>query len=368
MTKKSKGLRVAVVLVGLLVAYLFAWPTSVQPVAWQAPESIGYQGSFETNHRLADFEKLSTGDMSGPEAAIEMPDGSVVAATHEGWLVRWPAGELVAQPWVEVGGRPLGLVLAKDGAIWIANAYLGLMRLSAGGELQTVLTEVDGKPLLYADDLDIAPNGKIYFSDASTRFGAEANGGTLNASVLDLLEHSATGRLIEYDPSADQSRVVMDGLSFANGVAVDASGDFLLLAETGAYRVWKVWLNGQREPEVLINNLPGFPDNVHQGKDGRFWVGLTSPRSKPIDDLSDKPFLRRMIARLPEAFRPKPQLYGLVFAMNGDGQVLLNLQSPNGKVYTTTGVLETKDALYVSSLTAPFLAKYSKAELISASN
>lgn len=53
--------------------------------------------------------------------------------------------------------------------------------------------------------------------------------------------------------------------------------------------------------------------------------------------------------------------YGAVFAIDGnDGEVVRNLQAPNGAVYATTGVTETAEFLYITSLTAPFLAKTAK--------
>ena len=40
--------------------------------------------------------------------------------------------------------------------------------------VETLTDSVDGTPILYADDLDIADDGIIYFSDASTKFGAHS--------------------------------------------------------------------------------------------------------------------------------------------------------------------------------------------------
>jgi len=63
----------------------------------------------------------------------------------------------------------------------------------------------DGSPILYADDVDIASNGKIYFSDASRIAPARlasnpAQFNTMGASILEALEGRRTGRLLEFDP------------------------------------------------------------------------------------------------------------------------------------------------------------------------
>jgi sugar lactone lactonase YvrE len=211
----------------------------------------------------------------------------------------------------------------------------------------------------------VVPNGRVYFSDASTKFAAADADGTLSASLLDIMEHGLYGRIIEYDPTSGDTQVVMTDLSFANGVAAAANGEFLLVAETGGYRIWKHWLAGDKsgQSEVLVDNLPGFPDNVHIGHDGRFWVGLTTKRTAILDDLSDKPFWRKVVQRMPEFMRPKVVAYGHVLAINGEGEVLQSLQDPNGKYPATTGAWETAKHLYVSSLTAPVLARFNKSKL-----
>jgi len=99
---------------------------------------------------------------------------------------------------------------------------------------------------------------------------------------------------------------------------------------------------------------------VHLGKNGRYWIGITAPRAQILDDLAGEPFWRSVIQRLPEAMRPQVLPYGMVVAIDANGKVLENLQAPNGAAYATTGVAETDDYIYVTSLTAPFLARYRK--------
>ena len=351
--------------VSFALAYLLLWPIGIKPLAWDAPVNKGYTGEFSVNQKLKSFTKLTMGGMSGPEAAVQSPDGSLISATHEGWLMRWDHGETEGKPLLDVGGRPLGVDFDPSGNLWIANAYKGLMKLSATGDLSTVVTEVDGSAVGFADDVSVAPNGKVYFTDASTRFAAADFDSTMTASVYDLMEHSDNGRVIEYDPISQSSKVVLSGITFANGIAVAPDGQFFLVIETGEYRVWKHWLSGAKagESEVIIDNLPGFPDNIHLGQNGRFWFGLVSPRSEAVDDLSSKPFWRSAILRLPQALQPAAKNYGMVIAINAEGDVLHNLQAPSAEVFTTTGVAETDDYIYVTSLTSTFLARYSKQSL-----
>lgn len=344
------------------IGYLALWPVPIDPQVWDSPEFQGFKGDYQTNQKLDEFTRLTMGNLTGPEAAVQAPNGNIVATTHEGWIVMWEEGDTESQNVIDVGGRPLGLAFDATGNLWIANAYTGIQKLTPGGELELVLTEVDGLPLLYADDIDVSANGLIYFSDASTKFSAEKYKSTLAASLLDIFEHTDSGRLIEYNPQTGAAKTVLDKMTFANGVALSETGDFVLVAETGEYRVHKLWLQGERQgqSEIVIDNLPGFPDNIHRGLNGRFWIGMTSPRSKVVDDLSEKPFWRKVVQRLPSFLRPKVVHHGIVLAIDADGQVLANLQSPGGKAYATTGAWETDDKLYVTSLTAPFLAQFYK--------
>ena len=145
-------------------------------------------------------------------------------------------------------------------------------------------------------------------------------------------------------------------------VAADPAGKFLLVNETAEYRVWRYELQGPDAgtAKVILDNLPGFPDNILAGQQGRFWLGFTSPRLPIVDKLADKPFVRKMVERLPAFLRPGAKHYGHVLAISGEGKVLANLQDPDAAYPLTTGVFETDDYLYVSSLIAPCLARVDK--------
>ncbi len=334
-----------------LVAYLAFWPVSVRPVAWEAPENAGYAGDFAVNERLAKLELIRLNGRIGPEDADIGPDGFIYAATHDGEILRiGPDGKVSS--FAQTNGRPLGLEFAKDGTLYVADAYLGLLAVDRNGQITVLTNQVDdGSPILYADDVDIAADGAVYFSDASTRFGAQANGGTLPASVLDLVEHSANGRILKYDPVSGKTTIFVDGLTFANGVAVNDASDAVYVVETGAYSIWRFPLDGSAG-QVVLENLPGFPDNINNAPDGTFWVGLVSPRNAIMDNLSGKPFLRRVLMRLPDAMKPAPTRYGFVLRMDAEGQVIETLQDPAGHYALTTGAVTLPDGrLAVTSLT-----------------
>merc|ERR1719491_599033 len=73
--------------------------------------------------------------------------------------------------------------------------------------------------------------------------------------------------------------VLVEGISFANGLEMDKEEQFLLYCETGRARVHKYHLQGERagQAEVLVDNLPGMPDNIRLNDNGNYYIGL-NPR------------------------------------------------------------------------------------------
>jgi sugar lactone lactonase YvrE len=354
-----------IVCLALLGLYLAAWPVPVNPIAWQAPEDRGLTGAFAANEALADANAISLGAHEGPEDVTVGHDGALYATTVSGTILRIDRDTAEVSEFARVGGRPLGIETAADGSLLVANAYSGIQRISPHGEVADLLTTINGEALAYTDDLAVSSNGVIYFSDASTKFGAEAWSGTYEASLLDILEHGGHGRVIAFDGRSGESRIVVDGLNFANGVAISADDRFLLIAETGSYRILRHWLQGPDAgtTEVVLDNLPGFPDNVNSGDEGRFWVGLVAPRDAKLDAMSDQPFLRKVVQRLPAFLRPRAVPSSHVIAISGNGDVLLSLQDTAARYPAMTGVCEAGQRLYLTRLFGHELPYVDKASL-----
>ena len=350
------------VVVLVIVLYLLVWPVPVTPVAWKAPPNPGYAGPFAPNERLKEVELLSIGDNRGPEDVALDAQGRIYASTHEGRIVRLQADGSKAENWAETKGRPLGIHFDLQGNLIVADAHRGLLSVAPDGKVKELATEADGIPIRYADDVDVAADGKIYFSDASTKFGAKQWGGSYEASLLDLMEHGGHGRLLVYDPAIGKASTLLKSLNFANGVAVSHDQSYVLVNETGSYRVMCYWIAGPKKDkaEPFIEALPGFPDNISRGQDGRYWVALVSPRNPMLDSVSDSPFVRKMIQRMPAFLRPKAVAYSHIIALDGAGKVVANLQDPKGRYPVNTSVTETKDYLYIGSLMAPKLGRLPK--------
>ena len=299
----------------------------------------------------------------GPEHIEFGPDGSLYTATLSGAILRMNADGTAQETMARTGGRPLGLAFDASGRLLVADALRGLLAVDGAGAVTVLADRVDGTPILFADAVVVAADGKIVFTDATQR-SSPGDFGTFDAALYDILEHSCTGRLLEFDPSTATTRIVAQGLCFPNGVALSADEQSLLVAETGTYRILRIarTANGVDAREVLrtggpgvsvlLDNLPGFPDNITRGADGRYWTGFTKPRSDAIDSMSGKPWLRALTLRLPKALWPVPPTYGHVIAFDEQGRVVLDLQDPAGRLPETSGATEHAGRLYVQSLHA----------------
>lgn len=357
-TKRHLGALGVALAVGL-VGWLCLAPVAVTPVAWEAPPNPGYVGAHAPNERLSALEVLPLGPYHGPEDLAVGPDGALYVAVAEGWILRLPKGADGFERWAPTGGRPLGIEFDPAGGLWVADALRGLLHITTNRELRVVATEAGGVPIGFADDVDITPDGRVWFTDATTKFLPSEHGGTYPASKLDLFEHGGHGRLLVHDPRDGSTTVALAGLQFANGLAATPDGSALLLCETGSYRVLRVDLSTDGPPLAapILEALPGFCDNVQRDAEGRFWVGLVSPRRAIVDVLAPYPGLRAAIQRLPTALHPDARRHGHVIAIDRGGRVLADLQDPSGRYALTTGALTHDGWLYVSSLTEPGLGR-----------
>jgi sugar lactone lactonase YvrE len=355
----------SLIIVGLVLAgaaaYLCFWPVPIEPVSWVASTPPGFTGPYAPNTRLANLRSIDIGNEIGPEHIAIGPDGKLYAAVESGNLLRMEPDGGKREVFANTGGRVLGFDFAADGRMIAADPMRGLLAVASDGRVSLLADRVSSNDRIrYANSIVVAPDGSIYFTDASTRFAPVEWGGTLEASLLDILEQSASGRVLVYNPVTRTIRVVARGFSFANGIALSADGRSLFVTETGRYRIWKVDA-GARDLDVqiespqarpLIDNLPGYPDNAMRGRDGRIWVGLFRPRNPAADGLSQKPFLRKVLQRMPRSWLPLGKPYGHVFAFNEEGRVTEDLQDPTGAYPQTTGATETAERLYIHSLHA----------------
>jgi sugar lactone lactonase YvrE len=283
---------------------------------------------------------------SGPEDVVVDHQGGIICGVADGRLLRVSPDGLRIETVANTGGRPLGIELFADGQLLVCDARRGLLRVCPKqGQVDVLVDAAGGRPVRFCNNAAIAGDGPVYFSDSSQWFGVEHWMG-------DILEHSGTGRLLRRD-STGNVEVLLTGLQFANGVALAPDESFVVVAETGAYRLTRLWLTGPRagSTDVFADNLPGFPDNISTGTDGLIWVALASPRNAILDRLHKlHPAFRQALWALPEPVQRIDRRTVWVIALDTNGRVVHDLQTSVPNYHMVTGVREHHGMIYLGSL------------------
>jgi sugar lactone lactonase YvrE len=346
--RRRDNVKLIAVIAIVLFAYLAAWPVPIEPVAWDAPAAPALEGRYAVNDRLAAVQRMGAGVGVGPEDVAVDAAGNVFVGYEDGRIVRFAPDGGQHALLADTGGRPLGLALDPEGRLVVCDGYKGLLRVSMDGRIEVLATEADGLPFGFTNDLDIAPDGTIYFSDASHRFGPAMK------ARDDVLEHGGRGRLLRHEPATGKTTVLLDGLQFANGVALAPDGRSVLVAQTGRYDVLRYWLEGEQAGthEVFIDNLPGIPDGISSNGRDTYWLALFTVRNPALDALSGWPRLRKVAYRLPAFLQPQPAPYAFVLGLSLDGEVVHNLQHAGRDSFSpVTSATEAHGRLYLGSLT-----------------
>ncbi|TGN21055.1 SMP-30/gluconolactonase/LRE family protein [Leptospira idonii] len=324
---------------------------SFDPVSYEPPLKPERTGIYAVNESLRVSEVIAKGKLSGLESLDVDNAGNIYGGDKEGNVLKvTSSGEISILG--NTGGRALGVQFDSKGNLIVADAYKGLLSLSKEGTLSDLTTSYQGEKFKFTDDMDIAKDGKIYFTDASIYEQKEY--------LLDLLESRPYGRLFVFDPKTKETKLLLDGLYFANGVALSKNEDFILINETYRYKISRYWLKGKKAgtKEDFIVNLPGFPDNITRNHKGEFWVALFTVRNDRMDKMHPSAFLKKLTSNLPKFLWPKAEPYGFVLKLDENGNVISTLQDPGGEVLKEiTSAIEKDGYLYLGSLYSDRIGK-----------
>ncbi|NLE78323.1 MAG: SMP-30/gluconolactonase/LRE family protein [Rhodococcus sp.] len=318
----------------------------MSPVRWTPPVAPDRARQKSSVPALPAVRRIELpGD--GPEDVVIDADGFVYCGIADGSVLRVDLRNGAVETVVNTGGRPLGLHAEADGSLLICDAHRGLLRWpGTGNSVEVLVDTVDGEPLKFPSNVVADPeDGTIYFTASSHRWPLEHWKG-------DLMEHSGTGRLLRRAPDGAVD-VLLEGLQFANGVAFTPDRQSLIVAETAGYRLNRYRLRGPGAGtrETLVDNLPGFPDNIALGSDGLIWVTLASPRNPMLDALLPRAgVLRKLLWKLPDRLQPAPERTVWVLGVAPDGSIVHDLQTDGSSYSMVTGVAELDGTLILGSL------------------
>jgi ribose transport system permease protein len=312
---------------------------------------------FAENDRLKDAEAIALDCIEGPEDVILDRNDHLYTVNRNGSIIRFLAPNYEQRDeFARIGGRPLGMAIDRDENLIVCVAGMGVYGVKPDRTVFRVTDETnrtwyrfkDDSRLWLADDLDIAPDGKIYFSDATTRYD-------LSDWALDGFEGRGNGRLVCHDPATGKTHTVLANLAFPNGVCVSHDGRAVLWVSTWLCRIYRYWIAGEKAGtvEILADNLPGYPDNINRASDGRYWLALVGLRS-PVYDLAmaDPAFRLRMVKQIPPDEWLCPGInFGCIIKFDDSGTVHESLWDPGGISHPTiTSMREHKGYLYIGGL------------------
>jgi len=251
-------------------------------------------------------------EITGPES-IAVKDGYLYTGIAGGEIVKISkTGEVSTVVktgqqqcrgyWDTKCGRPLGMRFDQQGKLIVADGLRGLLKVDVDtGKVETLASIggiIDGKKVMFPDDLDIDKEGNIYWSDVS----ANAD---MHSMVVEMLGEPS-GRLLKYDPTKKKSEVLLTGIHFANGVQLSKNQDFVVVCETSRARILRYFIKGPNKGkyEIFVDGLAGAPDNVRPNGRGGYYVSLfmarfpyANPTENVMDMLSSWPTLRKLILR-----------------------------------------------------------------------
>ncbi|WP_372515386.1 SMP-30/gluconolactonase/LRE family protein [Mycolicibacterium hodleri] len=323
---------------------------SIDPVRWQPPRS----------RRLPEPDlsaRLGIVALPGfaPEDVVVDGRGGVYTGVVGGDILRVDAESGTPEVVGNTGGRPLGLAVAGDGRLLVCDSHRGLLAMDVTtGAVETLVDSFEGRQLTFCSNVVEASDGTLFFTESTDRFHYEHYKGAV-------LEARGSGSLFRRDPDGTVTRLA-SGLHFANGVTLTSDESAVVFAESFAARVSKFRLTGADAGTVTpwVEELPGYPDNISTGPDGRIWVAMVSGRNAFVERLvTMAPILRKLMWRLPYHWLPGVKPVAWVLGLDpGDGHVVAQFRADDPSFGATTGVVQEGNRVWLGGIGAATIAYF----------
>ncbi len=257
------------------------------------------------------------------------------------------------EEFVDTQGKPLGLEFDNHQNLIVADADKGLLSINQQGQITVLTDSVNGNRMKFVDDLDIASDGTIWFSDATTRYSHDD-------TIYSFFENRATGRLLSYSPSTKITKIHLENLYFANGVALGPDDQYVLINETANSRTRRLWLKGEKagKTDLFYDGFPGLPDNISYNGEGIFWVAFAAIRVPAIEALAENTLIRKIIGGLPKKVFTPTTKHVFIVGLDLNGNVIYNFHDTHSDIQTLTSVNQWGDKLYIGNLASNFVAIY----------
>ncbi len=189
----------------------------------------------------------------------------------------------------------------------------------------------------------------------------------------DLMSGGHSGRAVQLDLHAEDTREIANGLAYAFGIC--AAGTATWISESWAHRVIAC---GDGDGQTLLESLPVYPSRLTPAAGGGFWLTAFIARTQLVEFVLHEPaYRRRMMREIEPRFwiAPKlgsshtflepmqgahiktmgilkpwapPRSYGLVIRLAADGLAAYSLHSrADGTHHGVVAAVECRGSLYV---------------------
>lgn len=323
---------------------------AITPQRWAPPKAV-------TTAEPLPLRNLDIHPMpgNGPEHVTPGRNGDLLTGLDDGRVISYDPQTRKDTLIVDTGGRPLGMAWHPDGSLIICDAQRGLLAYRPDGSLDVLAAGYGDVPFTFCSNVAVTAEGTIYFSHSSTKFN-------LANWTGDILEHLPTGRLFRYSTDGTVE-LLLDGLGFANGIALALDESFIVVAETIGYDLVKLELTGERQGTLsrFGDPMPGMPDNIGADEDGNIWVSIVAPRVGIVDFLLPRnPLWRKALWAVPERLLQSAQGTPAtgVRVLDQSGAIVYDFLGTHPDFGNPTAVWPVGDTVWLASLPSNALASF----------
>tara|TARA_R110000796_G_scaffold210523_2_gene326723 strand:+ start:478 stop:1581 length:1104 start_codon:yes stop_codon:yes gene_type:complete len=357
------SLVIILALITILIISVLYNSRSLSPVAWLPPTMPKLEGVLTENELLRTTERIDLGGWFGPEDIAVDNQGNLYCGVHisktdftDGRVLKIDSSGKVSV-FSNSGSWVTGLHFDSNQNLIACDLERGLISIDQNGTIKTLASEDEnGNKFLIPNDVDIAKDGIIYFTNTSSKVTFS------NKHIWKLLmEAKPDGGFYSYDPKTKRVKTLIDGTYFGNGVAVSQNDDFVLMVDLAKYRIIRYWLKGDKKgtQDVFLDNLPGFPNGISRRLDGSFWLGFSTKRDKSLDEIHPKPLVKKIVYGLPSFLQPKAVPYGMLMHLSSNGKIIKTYYDTTGEfVAEATSVEEHNGYLYLGGDVSGHIGKY----------
>lgn len=348
----------------LLLSFNFIFQAcSLKPNAWTPAKAPNFEGKLAKNEILQSTEWINLDGWYGSEDIAVDKEGNLYCGVHrkktdfsDGAILKIDtAGKVTV--FCKTDSWITGLHFDKNENLIACDLERGLISVDKEGKITILASKSEkGEPFLIPNDVDIASDGIIYFSNTSSKTQFSRR----NARKI-ILEIQPDGGLYSYNPKTKTVQTLINGAFFGNGVALSKDNDFVLMVDLAKYRVVRHWLKGEKQgtTDIFIDNLIGFPNGISRRKDGSFWLGFTTKRNELLDNLHPHRGKKKMLYGVPLWMQPKQEPFGIVMNISEEGEVLTVFYDTTGeKVSEASSIEEHNGYLYLGGDLVNHIGKF----------